>query len=73
MNARFEIAIAGKHGCRDQIEFADRLFDLRMERPGVSDASRAPISDDVESELIEVRLQSGFLKVIGDDPGPRRE
>ena len=44
-----------------------------MERPGIADASRATVADDVEPELIEIRLQSGFLKIIGDDARARRE
>jgi hypothetical protein len=66
MNARFEIAIAREHGRRHEIEFADRLFDLRMKRTGIPDARRAAITDDIESELVEIFLQAGFLEVIGN-------
>ena len=61
MHARFEIAIAGKHGGRDEIVIVDRLLDLRMERPGIADAGRATVTDEIESELIEICLQSGLL------------
>ena len=73
MHARFEIAVAGKDRGRDEIVFVDRLLDLRMERPGVADAGRATVTDDVEAELIEIRLQSGLVRVIGDDARARRE
>ena len=73
MHARFEISIAGKNRGRDQIVFVDRLLDLRMERAGVADAGRATVADEIESELIEIRLQSGLGEVIGDDARSRRE
>src|SRR5205814_9285321 len=41
MDARFEVSITRKDRRRDQIEFVNRLFDLRMERSGVADTGRA--------------------------------
>src|SRR5205085_7883471 len=66
MHTRLEIAISRKHRCRDEIEFIDRLFDLRMQRAGVSDTSRAAVTDEIESELVEIFLQAGLLEIIRD-------
>src|SRR4051794_18267641 len=73
MHPRFEIAIAGKHRRRNEIEFVDRFLDVRMKWSGISNASRAAITDKIESELIEIFLQAGLVEIIGHNPRPRRE
>jgi hypothetical protein len=67
MDPRLEIAIPGKHRRGHQIEIANGLFDLGVKRPGISDAGSAAVSDDVETKLIEILLQAGFLQIIRDD------
>ena len=67
MDARLEVAIAGKDGGGDEIELVDRFFNPRVERTGVADAGGATVADDVEAELVEIGLQPGFRQVIGDD------
>src|SRR6266446_999991 len=37
-----------------------------MQRSGIADASRATVTDEIKAELIEIFLQPGFLKIIGD-------
>ena len=44
-----------------------------MERPGVADASRATVADEIEAKLIEIFLQSGLIQIIGDHARSRRE
>ena len=44
-----------------------------MERPGIANAGGAAVTDHVESELIEIFLEAGFLEIIGDNAGARRE
>ena len=61
MDARLEIAIAGKHRRRHEVILVDRVFDGRGERSGIANTRRAPVTDQVESELIEVRLQPGAV------------
>ena len=56
VDARLEIAVARKHGRRDQIVIVDRLLDFRMERAGISDACRAAVADEIEPELVEIFL-----------------
>src|SRR5438034_11554713 len=73
MDARFEVAIARKDRCSDEIELVDCLLDVGMERARVADASRATVADEIESELVEIFLQSGFVEVIGDNARARRE
>jgi len=60
MNARFEIAVSGKDRGRDQIIVMNRFLDLGVKWAGIPDAGGATISDEIESKLIEVRLQSSF-------------
>src|SRR5271157_2177202 len=64
MNSSLEIPITGKDRRSNQIVVGDRLFDVRMKRPGVPYARRAAVSDDIEPELIQVRLQAGFSKIV---------
>src|SRR5215204_2697167 len=41
-----------------------------MQRPRVADASRATIADEIESELVEICLESGLFQVIGNNARP---
>ena len=41
--------------------------------PGIADAGRATVADDVEAELVEICLQPGLVEIIGDDARARRE
>ena len=59
MNARLEIAVAGKHARRDEIAFADRGLDFRRERPGIADAGRAAVADDLR--LLRARVHGRGL------------
>ena len=56
MDARLEIAIAAQHRRGDDVFFGDRLFDRRIERTGVADACRAAVSNNEESQLVEITL-----------------
>src|SRR5207237_3933867 len=44
-----------------------------MERSRVADAGRAPVADQIEPELVEIFLESGFVEIIGDDARAGRE
>ena len=44
---------------RDEVVLGDGLLDAGVERAGVADAGRAAVADEVEAELVEVRLQAG--------------
>src|SRR5215467_16004170 len=67
MHAGFKIPISRKDRSCNQIVFVDRLFDVWMQRSRVANASRATITDEIESELVEIGLESGFFQVIGND------
>ncbi len=73
VHARLKISVSRKHRRRDQIVIVDRLLDLRMQRAGIADAGCATVTDEVEPELIEIFLQSGFLQIIGNDARTGRE
>src|SRR5262245_54041842 len=67
MHARFEVAVTRQDARRDQVVRDDLLFDFWVERAGVSNTGRTSISDNIEAELIEIRLQSGLRQIIGND------
>ena len=52
MHARLEVAIAGKHAGGDQIMLAQDVFNLRIERAGIADASCAAIPHKIKAQLI---------------------
>ena len=62
-----EVAVAGEDGDGDQVVFLDRLGDRGRQRARVADAGRAAVADQVEAELVEVRVEPGVLEVVGDD------
>src|SRR4029453_13215659 len=70
MHARFKIPISRKNRSCNQIVFVDRLLDVWMQRPRVADASRATVADEIESELVEICLESGLFQVIGKNARP---
>src|SRR5439155_21592469 len=73
MNARFEIAIARKNRGADEIVARDRFVDFGREIAGVADACGATVRGEIESELLEIRHQSGFGQIFGYNAGARRE
>src|SRR5947207_9446013 len=73
MHTGFKIPISRKNRSCNQIVFVDRLLDVWMQRPRVADASRATVPDEIESELVEICLESGLFQVIGNNARPRCE
>src|SRR5882724_9097496 len=73
MHAGFKIPISRKSRSCNQIVFVDRLLDVWMQRPRVADASGATVTDEIESELVEICLESGLFQVIGNNARPRCE
>ena len=74
MDARLEVAISGKHGDNAQVFLAHRGLDLGTgERARVADASRAPVADEEEAELLERLEQAGRLEVVGHHARPGRQ
>ena len=55
------------------IVFNDGLLDRRRERTGIADARRATVTDEIEAELVEIRLQTGLVQIIADDARAGRE
>ena len=68
MHACFEISVSRKHRSGNQVEFVDRLLDIRMERSRIANAGGTAVANQIKSELIEVLLQSGFVEIIGNNP-----
>src|SRR5262249_19827805 len=67
MHAGFKIPISRKNRSCNQIVFVNCLLDVWMQRSGVGDSSCAPVSGQIESELVKIRLEPGFLQVIGNN------
>ena len=64
VHARFEISISRKDRSSNQIVLVNGLLDVWMQRPGVADAGRTTVPNKIESELIEIFLQSGFVEIV---------
>src|SRR5439155_25066791 len=62
--------VSRKNRSCDEIIFVNGLLDIWMQRPRVADASRATVADEIESELIEICLESGLFQVIGNHARP---
>jgi phospholipase/carboxylesterase len=45
----------------DQIVLDNRFFDARIEGTGISDTSRAAVADEIETDIVEIFLQAGFI------------
>src|SRR3712207_7767069 len=58
VDAALEVAIAGQHRDDREVALVDRGCDVVRQRPGVPDARRAPVADDVRSEEHTSELQS---------------
>ncbi len=67
VNTRLEVPVARQHRSGDKVALGDRLLELEIERPGVADAGRAAVADQVEAERVEVFLEAGLLQILGDD------
>ena len=66
-----EVAVAAEHGDGDQVVAVDLFGDRRGQGAGVADAGRAAVADQVEPELVEVRVEPGVAEIVGDDLGAR--
>ena len=53
-----EVAVARKHGDRDQVVFLDRLADGRGQGSRIADAGGAAVADQVETKLVEDRCRA---------------
>ena len=70
-----EVAVAREHRDDRQVLGADDVGDLGRQRPGIADAGRAPVTDEVEAELVEVLVEPGPLAGTRSrlwSPGPAR-
>src|SRR4029077_8696072 len=73
MHTRFEVAVSRKNGCGNKIVFVDRLLNIRMQRSRVADAGGTTVTNQVESELVEVFLETCLVKIIGNNTRAGRE
>ena len=74
MDAALEIAVAAEHRHHVELLLLDRRLDfITGQWAAVADAGRAPVTDEVEAQLLEVGHQPGRLQVVGDHPRARRQ
>ncbi len=71
MNARFKISISRKNRSGDKVVFDNSIFNSRIQGSRISDASRAAVTDEIETDLIKIRKQAGFSRysVTTREPG----
>ncbi len=67
LDPALEVAVAAQHRRDDEAALAHLGADLVGQRTAVADARRAAVADEVEAELVEIRLQAGLGEVLGDD------
>ncbi len=68
-----EVPVARQHRHHREVLRLDRGRDLLRQGSGVPDARGAPVPDEVEAQLFQVRNQAGLLVVVHDHFGPRRQ
>ena len=68
-----EVPVAGQHRHHGEVGVLDGLADLGDQRAGVADARRAPVSHQVEAQLLQVRREAGPLVVVHDHLRTGRE
>ena len=73
LDASFEIAIAAQHRGDDQISCVDFRRHVVGQRPAVADARRAAVADQIEAELVEIRLEARLSQILGHDFRAGRE
>src|SRR5689334_8225907 len=73
VHARFEVAIARQDGNTHHVAFGNRLLDRRIERTRVADAGSATVTDEIETELVQIWLQASAFEIIRDDARTGRE
>ena len=73
MYAALEIPVTREHGATHQFALFHRFLDFRSQRPGIADASRATIADQVKTHFLELIQQVRFLEIVADHPRPGRQ
>ena len=73
MNAGLEITIARENRCGHDVVFDDLLLDRRVERPGITDAGRTAVTDQVKANGVQVFLQTRAFQIFGHDTRTRRQ
>ncbi len=67
MDAALEIAVPRQHRRHDHVVLGNGVGDFFGQRTAVADASRATVTDQVETECVEIGLKAGLGEIVGDD------
>ena len=73
IDASFKISIAREHGGNHEVLAINLVGDFFRQRAGVSDASGAAVSDDVEFQFLEIGCEAGMLQIVANDFRPGRK
>ncbi len=73
MDASLEVPVARQDGDDVELLVVDRRADVVRQRPGVADARRAPVPDEREPELLQVRRETRLIQVFGHHARARRQ
>src|SRR5215213_3325252 len=66
VHACLEVSIARQHRCANHVALVYDLLDCRIEWTGVSNAGRTAITDEIESQLVQIRLKTGSFEILGN-------
>ena len=67
VDAALEVSVAGKNGGHDHVVFRDVVRDVVGKRAAVADARGAAVTDEIESDLVEVGREARLLEIVRDD------
>jgi len=73
MDTSFEVSVTRENSSSDNITLTDCLVYFRLKFSGVTNADHASIASSVESELLEICLDTRFLEVLSDNSRTRTE
>jgi hypothetical protein len=73
MYSRFEVSVAREDGRSNKVFIGKRLLNVGVQRSGVSYTRRTSVPNNIEAELVQIRLQSGLLQIVGHHPRTRRQ
>src|SRR5881296_243614 len=73
MHAGFKVAVPRKNRGGNEIVFVDCLLDVGVQRSRVPNARSTTIADQIESELVEIFLETCFVEIIGNNTRAWRE
>ena len=66
MHTCLEVAVARKHGCRDDVLSLDHILDAFVKWTRVTNAGGAAVANGLEAQEIEFGLQASFVQIVSN-------